>query len=62
MVELVYTTAESSDQDSGWIVLNPEEARQLGTALIAVTGGYTAGKQANFMSDAGSVVSTSVGE
>ena len=61
MVRLVYTADPSSDQDSGWIVLLPAEARQLGAALLAVAEGYTGGKQANFMSAAG-VISSSVEE
>ena len=62
VAELVYTSDNDSDQDSGWIVLSPAEANQLGATLIAVAGGYTEGKKASFSAESGSVTHTSIGE
>ena len=60
--EFVYTSENVDAQESGWIVLSPAEAQQLGAALIAVAGGYTQGKKASFTAESGSIKSSSVGE
>lgn len=60
--EFVYTSDNVHAQESGWIVLSPAEAQQLGAALIAVAGGYTQGKKASFTAELGSIKSSSVGE
>jgi hypothetical protein len=59
--EFIFTSDNVSSQESGWLVLSPAEAQQLGAALIAVAGGYTVGQRANFMSVSGNITSTSVG-
>jgi len=60
--EFVYTSDSVAAQESGWLVLSPAEAQQLGAALIAVAGGYTEGKKASFYAVSGSVTSNSIGE